>query len=222
MRSIRIAPGEHYHICNRGTRKQAIFHAIGDYVRFLFLILYFQSPVVFSNIGRHANWFVKHRVFNINVEDRKEVVYKRRVELVAFCLMPNHFHLLVKEIEDGGIASYMQRVLNSYTKYYNRKYQKSGHLFQGPYRAIHVKTNEQLLYLSTYIHRNPRELAGWKNKEDQYVWSSYQDFIKDNRWDELIQPGIIDEQFKNKDGYQKFVESSTAKSLEGELGTLPF
>ena len=222
MRSIKIAPGEHYHICNRGMSKQVIFHGTGDYARFLFLILYLQSPVVFSNMSRQASWFVKHRVFNINLEDRKGVVDKRTVELVAFCLMPNHFHLIVKEIEEGGIASYMQRVLNSYTKYYNTKYQKSGHLFQGPYRAVHVETNEQLLYLSTYIHRNPRELAGWRNKESQYVWSSYQDFIKNNRWDELIRPSIIGEQFKKKSDYRRFVESSTAKSLEEELGRLPF
>lgn len=222
MRSIRIAPGEHYHICNRGMSRQVVFHNVADYGRFLFLILYLQSPVVFSNIGRHVRTLVQHSVLNIGAVEKAEVIKKRTVELVAFCLMPNHFHLIVKEVGDGGIALYMQRVLNSYTKYYNTKYQKSGHLFQGPYRAVHVETNEQLLYLSTYIHRNPRELVGWKNKEDQYIWSSYQDFIKDNRWDGLIQPSIINEQFKKKGDYQRFVESSTAKSLEKELGRLPF
>ena len=223
MRNIRIAPGEYYHICNRGVNKQVIFHDLADHARFLFLILYLQSPIVFSNMSRQTNWFVKHRVFNIRMESQKKVVEKRTVELIAFCLMPNHFHLMVKEVEESGIASYMQRILNSYTKYYNTKYQKSGHLFQGPYKAVHVETNGQLVYLSTYIHRNRRELAGWKNKEDQYVWSSYQDFTKNNRWNELIKPNIVSEQFKKTNDYQSFVESSTAKLLEEELrGRLPF
>ncbi len=131
--------------------------------------------------------------------------------------MQNHFHLIVKEVEENGIARYMQRVLNSYTKYYNTKYNKSGHLFQGPYKAVHIKNNNQLLYLSAYIHRNPRELKEWQNKESSYPWSSYQDCINKNRFEGLFVPDIINEQFKNKDEYDKFVKTSGAKLLKEEL-----
>ena len=72
--------------------------------------------------------------------------------------MPNHFHLIVKEVKEGGISAYMQRVLNAYTKYYNAKHDTSGHLFQGPFRAIHIADNDQLLYVSAYIHLNCREI----------------------------------------------------------------
>ncbi|OGI66551.1 hypothetical protein A3H53_01525 [Candidatus Nomurabacteria bacterium RIFCSPLOWO2_02_FULL_40_10] len=217
MRNIKIAPGEYYHVFNRGMAKQLIFHDNTDRARFLFLILYFQSPVTFINISRPVKSFVKHSVFNIGGEVKQEIVKNRFVELASLGLMPNHFHLIVKEVEENGIARYMQRVLNSYTKYYNTKYNKSGHLFQGPYKAVHVKNNTQLLYLSSYIHRNPREIREWLNKENIYPWSSYQDFVNKNRFEELLVFDIISEQFKNKEEYGEFAETSTAKLLKEEL-----
>lgn len=217
MRNIKIAPGEYYHILNRGMSKQLIFHDDTDRARFLFLILYFQSPSVLKNISRPAKYFVKHRVFNTENESIKEITNNRFVELTSFCLMPNHFHLTVKEVEENGIARYMQRVLNGYTKYYNTKYSKSGHLFQGPYKAVHVKDNNQLLYLSSYVHRNPREIKEWFNKELKYQWSSYQDYVNKNRFKELLVFNIITEQYKNISEYDKFVKTSTAKLLKEEL-----
>ena len=213
MRIVKIAPGEYYHICNRAVNKQTIFHDTGDYFRFLFLILYFQSPMVFQQLGRLVKDFVLSRALDI----KGEVVKKRKIELVAFCIMPNHFHLIVKELEEAGIATHMQRVLTAYSKYYNTKYEKSGHVFQGPYRAIHISDDPQLKYLSAYIHRNPRELVGWLNKVDKYQWSSYQDYIGENRWGDLLVPDIVLGQFKNKERYHEFVKMSTAKLLEEEL-----
>ena len=215
MRILRIAPGEHYHIFNRAVNKQVIFHNTGDYIRFLFLILHFQSAIKVSHLNREVKEFAEslgqHRVLTIE---------KRMVELVAFCIMPNHFHLIVKELEESGIASYMQRVLNAYGKYYNTKYEKSGHVFQGPYRAVHISDDRQLLHLSAYIHRNPREISKWFRKEEQYTWSSYQDFIGENRWGKLILPDIVIGQFRNKAEYKYFVKTSPAKLIEGEFDYL--
>ena len=126
---------------------------------------------------------------------------------------PNHFHLTVYELEENGISRYMQRVLNSYTKYFNVRYKKSGHLFQGPYKIVHIENEKQLLYLSAYIHRNPIELKKWMKKLEHYPWSSYQDYFK-NRWGALIQAGIIKEQFKNENEYRLFVETSGAKDTQ--------
>jgi len=214
MRNIKIAPGEYYHILNRGVNKQLIFQDISDRVRFLFLILYFQSPIPLHNISLIVKSFIKHRVFNSDRKIKDEIITGRFVELTSFCLMPNHFHLLVKEVEENGIARYMQRVLNSYTKYYNTKYGKSGHLFQGPYKAVLVENNNQLLYLSTYIHRNPRQLKEWLNKENIYPWSSYQDLVNKNRFEKLLVFNIINGQFKNKKEYDEFIKTSPAKLLE--------
>lgn len=217
MRNIEISVGEYYHVFNRGVLKQNIFHTDADYARFLFSILHLQSPVGFPQMSRPAQQFVKHSVFDIDTEIINNIVVQRYVELVSFCLMPNHFHLILKEKEEGGIARYMQRVLNGYTKFCNTKYQRSGHLFQGPYKATHVSANDQLLYLSAYIHRNPRELKKWRNRENVYPWSSYQDFVDENRWGSLLSPDIILEQFANKEKYADFLKTSTAKLLEEEL-----
>ena len=211
MRNIIIAPGEHYHIYNRGVNKQNIFRDSRDWSRFLFLLLYFQSIEILGHTQRLFEEFLEsngqHRVLTKIVQDIKK---KRNVELVTFCLMSNHFHLILKEVEDEGIAKYMQRVLNAYTKYYNTKYQKSGHLFQGPYQAVHVDDDQQLLHLSAYIHKNPEN---WKS----YVWSSYSDMIIKNRWGELLKRDIILGQFKNSQQYKKFVETSLAKEIKEDM-----
>jgi putative transposase len=211
MREIRIAPGEYYHIYNRGVNKENIFHDQGDWRRFLFLILCFQSPETFLHVGRVANTFGKHSVSALDAEVLSKIIKKRFVELAAFCLMSNHFHLIIKETEEGGIARYMQRILNSYTKYHNTKFGKSGHLFQGPYQAVHIADDRQLLHLSAYVHKNPSD---WKN----YGWSSYGDYIKGNKWGGLLKHEVILEQFKNPDQYKKFVLDSTAKELVEEIG----
>lgn len=218
MRLVKIALGEHYHIFNRAVNKQIIFHDSSDYFRFLFLILYFQSPLVFRQLGRLVKEFVLSRA--LDSEDEAEIIRKRSVELVAFCIMPNHFHLIVREVQEGGIAAYMQRVLTSYSKYYNTKYEKSGHVFQGPYRAVHIADDRQMLHLSAYIHRNPREITKWFRKEGKYEWSSYRDFVGEDRWGALLVPDIILGQFKSRAKYDNFVKTSLAKILKGELDYL--
>lgn len=218
-----LAPGEYYHIFNRGVGKQIIFHETSDYSRFLFLVLYFQSALKIEHVGRMVEGFSnslgqqlgQHPVLAKLAND---VVKGRNVELVSFCLMPNHFHLVLKEVEERGISTYMQRILNAYGKYYNTKYQKSGHVFQGPYRSVLVQDDRHIQHLSAYIHRNPREISKWFNKEDLYRWSSYQDFIKENRWGELLVPDVVLGKFKDKKSYHRFVETSPAKMAEWEIG----
>lgn len=217
MRKTKTIPGEYYHVYNRGNNKQNIFLANRDWVRFLFLVLYFQSPETFYNLGRPISHFVRHSVFNIPENKIWNIVENRYVELTAFALMPNHFHLLVKEVKKDGIPQYMQRIQNAYTKYFNTKYKKTGHLLQGPYKIVEVEDNRQILHLSAYIHRNCREITEWKDKENQYPWSSYQDFIENSRWEDLLKPEIIVGQFSNQKEYKKFVETSGTKELNHEL-----
>ena len=215
MRKIKFAPGEFYHVYNRGNDKKDIFRTNADFVRFLFGILFFQAPVPIYNINRYTSFYVKHRVFNVSTETRRSIIEKRGVELVAFTFMPNHFHLLLYERLENGISNYMQRVLNAYTKYFNAKYDKSGHLFQGPFHAKYVETNEQFLHLSAYIHRNQRDLTTWKDREHLYPWSSYHQYTHENKFGDLLATQRILEQFKNFKGYQEFVDTSGAKEKEG-------
>lgn len=217
MRTFSITPGGYYHIFNRGNNKQPTFLDNRDRARFLFLIMHLQSPAIFQNISRQVAHYVKNSAFNIGGEDELKIVQNREVKIISFALMPNHFHLMVSELKSRGIAHYMQRVLCAYTKYFNTRHERSGHLFQGPYKAVHIKDNRQLLYLSSYIHKNPKEINEWKNKEHLYPWSSYQDFVKENRWGKLLQQNIILDQFSNKKEYGYFVKSSLAKELKNNL-----
>ncbi|MES2134832.1 MAG: transposase [Patescibacteria group bacterium] len=214
-----IAPGEYYHIVNRGAHRQTIFKEKSDWRRFLFNVLFLQSPHQFKNIHRITESFLPDIGFAVPNEDIEAIIESRFVEVVCFCLMSNHFHLLVKETTEGGIARYMQRVSDGYTKYYNVKYEATGHVFQGPYKAVHVKTDSQLLYTSAYIHRNPRDIREWSGKEFEYPWSSLQDFTDANRWGGLIVPEIVTGQFSvtPKSNYADFVKTTTAKLLAEEL-----
>lgn len=213
-----ISIGEYYHICNRENNKQSLFIEEKDWIRFLFLVIFLQSPIIFYNIGRHVSYFVRHRKFNVprvprDIEDN--ILRNRHVELINFCLMPNHFHITAREIKEGGISKYLQRLQIAYTKYLNAKYGKSGHLFQGAFRSIHIKNNEQLLHLSAYIHRNPREISENRD-EEKYYWSSYQDYINKNRWGNFLKREIILDQFNNQDEYWDFVKTSGTKLLLDE------
>ena len=214
MRKTKFVPGEFYHVYNRGNDKRDIFCTNADYVRFLFGILFFQASVPIYNINRYTSFYVKHRVFNIPTDTQRKIIEKRGVELVAFTFMPNHFHLLLYERVESGISNYMQRVLNAYMKYFNTKYDRSGHLFQGPFHAKYVETNEQLLYLSAYIHRNQRDLMAWKDREHLYPWSSYYEYTHENKLGDLLATQRILEQFQKSKAYQEFVDASGAKEKE--------
>ena len=214
-----IAPGEYYHVFSRGAHRQATFRDQNDWHRFLFGVLYLQSAATFKNVARVSGGYNRELGFPVSTQETEEVIKDRFVELVAFCLMPNHYHLLVRESEEGGIAKYMQRVIGGYTKYFNTKYDASGHVFQDRFRTVHVKDDRQLLYLSAYIHRNPHSLETWRGREFEYPWSSLQDFTTANRWGGLIVPEIIVGQFEQtkESNYADFVRTSTAKIFEDEL-----
>ena len=220
----RQAEGEFYHIYNRGTQKQPIFVNDSDKLRFLFLILASQGKNSIRNINRVIRASVQHSMLHIEEDLAREVLLNRTVELVSFCLMPNHFHLIVKEVEGGGISKYLQRVQNAYTKYFNTRYNKSGHLFQSSYKSKHIPDDRYMMHLSAYIHKNPVELMNSKwieENEETYYWSSFQDFVKNNRFPNLLKPSIIiDRYFDGKEvgDYRKFVKTSSTKELQKELG----
>jgi len=209
------APGEYVHIFNRGIQKQPIFETKADFWRFLFLLLTFQGEMVVKNVSREFKKSVQSQALHIDEDLVSDVLRTRMVELVAFCFMPNHFHLIIRELVDDGISRYMQRTQTAYVKYFNLLHNKSGHLFQGPYKSVHISSDRQLMYTSAYIHKNPVEI-GWKGNESQYPWSSYRDFVAENRFGELLTTGVITDRFpegKKQVGYEKFVNTCTAKEF---------
>jgi putative transposase len=212
MPRVRFGEREYFHVFNRGVEKRLIFMDDKDRWRFMTLLIVVRGDAVFNQISRLVS-AVEHRRFDIAF--LKEILKKRHVELVSFCLMPNHFHLILRESRDGGISKFMQRLADAYTKYFNLRHNRSGHLFGGKFQSVHIDRNEYLNYLSAYIHLNPKELRKWHGKEIYYPWSSFQDFSKENRWGPFLNSSVIRDQFKSGVEYQKFVEETPIKERLG-------
>lgn len=224
------------HLLNRGVEKRTIFIDHNDYHRFLISIPYYALGFTdLSTYLKNLKQRLKLPTFNATFQvGLKELEKKKRLEearplvdILAFALMPNHFHLLLRQIIEGGIALFTQRLSNSYAKYFNTKHERIGPLFQGVYKSILIETDEQLLHVSRYIHLNPTELVSTKRKAiisflRHYSWSSYPAYLglQNNGLEKLINKEPILGYFnksiwvkgqkvsRNKEvSYQKFVES---------------
>ena len=188
-RQIQIAPEEFYHLYNRGVEKRKIFLCRADYERFEAL-LYLANQSEPADLKYQGRSFAE--ICNVRTGDPL-------VEIVAYCLMSNHFHLLVRECVEGGIAKFMQKVTTGYTMYFNKRNGRSGALFEGTYKAKHVSDDRYFRYLVSYIHLNPVKLFDSKWKENgikdragaeryltHYVHSSYLDYVGKERVQALI------------------------------------
>lgn len=126
--------------------------------------------------------------------------------------MPNHFHLLLRQFKEGGIQEFISKVINSYTKYFNTKHDRVGHLFQGQFKSVAVDTNEQLVHVSRYIHLNPY-VADLEKHLDNYPHSSYVQFTKADIIGICNTEPVL-ELFKDKVDYQQFVNDHTSYAVD--------
>ncbi len=185
IRTTDLTQGEYFHIYNRGNSKQIIFRDKEDYLRFISLLYISNSSKSFNfyDLGRNTN-------FNVYGIERINLL----VDIGAYCLMPNHFHILITEKTEGGISKFMQKLGTAYSMYFNKKYKRTGSLFEGKFKSQHTDTDRHLKYLFSYIHLNPVKLIqkDWKEKgiKDKketidylngYTYSSYLDFIGEKR-----------------------------------------
>jgi len=210
----------YYHIYNRGVEKRQIFLDDQDYKVFLhFLKRYLTKPPEFPDQVRPP-W-------------RSDLFDK--VKLVAYCLMDNHFHLMIKQLSKEATSEFMKALINSYVRYFNEKYERVWSLFQGRFKAVLIETESYLLHLTRYIHLNPI----WSSESDEvrpasrsdlqrdlgkirnYPFSSYQEYLG-NRKTEWIHPEEILPFFKSAQkstlydvlSYQSFVEDYALDSSE--------
>lgn len=195
----------YYHIFNRGINRQPIFSNDRDYQRFLATLNYYQFSGPKSRFSTHQRFRLKDFSNNPKI-----------IEIIAFCLMPNHFHLLLRQLKDNGIVEFISKVLNSYTKYYNAKHRRSGSLLEGEFKAVLIETDEQLIHVSRYIHLNPY-VSDLTHDLESFPYSSYQYYLGLDNGNSLIpstQP--ILEFFNNPKDYQKFIKDHQdyAKELE--------
>lgn len=157
MRKTVFAEGEYYHLYNRGVDKRVIFSNKKEYERFL-AYLYMLNT---SADMRPADFFLHHSVDEVYEIERP----KPLVAIGAYCLMPNHFHLYVTPLVEGGISKFMQRLQTAYTMYFNERHARSGSLLQGTFKSEHAKKDNHAKYLFSYIHLNPAKLKDSKWKE---------------------------------------------------------
>ena len=202
----RITPlvtGQIYHVYNRGSEKRRIFEDRRDYQRFLKLIQYYQLEGPKPRYSHFSS-------FSLIKPD----VDKKIVGIVAYCLMPNHFHLMPKPLKNLGITEFMSKLSNSYTKYYNIRHKRVGPLFQGEFKSVLVESDEQLIHLSRYIHLNPYVSFIVKNLES-YEWSSYMEYINQNP-NQICSKNIVTDFFENIEKYQSFIldYATYAQNLE--------
>ena len=129
--------------------------------------------------------------------------------LISYCLMPNHFHWLIRQDSDMPISQLVQKVCTSYAKYFNGKYERVGHIFQDRFKVVPVTTDAQLLWLSAYIHNNP-VVAGVVEKAEDYIWSSYRDYLG-LRQGKLCSPSIVLDQFSSIEDYRIFTEQAAGR-----------
>ncbi len=130
---------------------------------------------------------------------------KNKVKVVAFCLMPNHFHMILQQIEVSGISQYLKSVCNSYVKAVNKEQNRSGHLLEGKYKIKKITDDEYLLHLSRYIHLNPVR-AGLAGNALLWKFSSYSEYVNHSRFP-FVSPEVVLSQFKDVSEYQEFVDN---------------
>lgn len=199
--------GGYYHVYNRGVEKRLIFIDDEDYHKFIGYLKVYLTPIDLRGLT------LKDGNGRTVPPSRRLNNYADEIELIAYCLMPNHFHFMLRQATEKGMARFIQSILTKYVRYFNKKYIRIGGLFQGVYKTVHMKNEEQFTYLTKYIHRNPlpdnptrSHLEGLKD----YKYSSYGNYLglfKQN-WVKMEDILSYFSKTNPRNTYQAFVEET--------------
>lgn len=219
-RNMRNTHGAFYHVYNRGVDKREIFQDQEDYLRFIHDLYEFND----EHPALPYKWLKKKREEFGLQPDRTPIV-----NILCFCLMPNHFHLLIQPLKESGMTQFMRKLGTGYTMYFNTKYKRSGVLFQGKFKSILIKNERYFLHLTRYIHLNPLDLfqPNWREKGikdlnkakaflQKYRWSSFMDYIGKKNFPSVISQNLIHSLYPDKDKYKykQFVLDYVKTDLE--------
>ncbi len=214
MRKIQLAEGNYYHVYNRGVDKRCIFKDEHDYARF-YASLYLFNDANYSNSGHD----VLHNDVLLAAHDVLQHDRDPFVRIVSFCLMPNHFHLLLYQKKENGIAKFMQKLGTGYTGYFNRKNDRSGSLFEATYKTIHVAHDGQFQHMPRYIHCNALDLStiSWRDGGvvdwsiaqkalDVFPWSSHSVYMEVDQELPVVDEWEVRNMFPDRLSYSSFLE----------------
>ena len=168
-----FAAGSFYHIMTKSIAGYVIFREQKDFDRMRQLFVYYS----YSDLPAKFSYYLKLKKtkktkLKIDLSDNKKIV-----DIVAYCIMPTHIHLLLVPLKENSVSVYMKNLLNSYTRYFNTKYNRKGPLWQGRFKSVFVESNKYLLHLTRYIHLNPTT-AGLVESPEDWEYSSYKEYIE--------------------------------------------
>ena len=227
-----FANDEIYHAILRGIAGQDVFLEENDYLRCLFNLFKFndEKPIIREFSYREVIPVILVDGFpKIHPVELERLGRRSRdllVDILAVCLMPDHIHLLIRQLVENGISLFFQK-MGGYSSYFNKKYQRFGSLFQRPFRAIHIKTDDQLLIVVTYIHLNPIDLVepNWKIEGisdsqkvmeflESYPWSSYSYYLGKNDLSWLTNSEFLQKILTNPEDFRNFVKARVFHKAE--------
>lgn len=222
-----FANGEIYHIILRGTAGQNTFLEKRDYLRYFFSLYLFNNKEVVPNASFGIRKYYRDNFPIVGIKAPElEKPRKLLVEFLGFCLMPNHIHLLIRQVVNKGISLFFQK-MGGYSSYFNKKYERFGSLFQRPFKAVHIKNDDQLLIAVTYIHMNPTDLIepNWKMKGianpqkvmdflESYLWSSYPYYLGKENFSWLIDSDFLKKILKTPEDFRNFVKARVQHKVE--------
>jgi len=222
MRHKKPSINEIYHVYNRGVDKRVIFTSSEEYSYFLHALYIFNSEVSKQNVSRK---FKNDSITKPNTSSNNEggptsiIIEKmndeKLVEVLAFVLLPNHYHLLLRQVTDNGISKFMQKIGTGYTMFFNEQHCRSGSLFQGKYKFVHIQNQNQLFYIPHYIHLNPIQhmLNTSTETEDvleylyNFKWSSFQNYVGKKNFTSILNIFSIRNLFSNEKDYIKDIKN---------------
>lgn len=213
-RKIPLINSQVYHIYNKGINSQPIFTDKWEYKRALQAIKFYKYGFEDFKLSDFLA-LAKNKQDKIWGEVKSD--NNNLVKILSFCLMPNHFHLLLKQENDAGISNFMKKFQSSYSHYFNNRQNRKGTVFMGQFKAVLIETEEQLLHVSRYIHLNPYSAFIIKKlpELENYPWSSYKEYLKPNNNNISYTEDILS-YFSSSNNYRKFVNDNAdyQKSLE--------
>ena len=214
-RKINFINGQIYHVFNKTIESKKIFDDNYLCREFLETILYYRSSKVRSRFSQYK--ILSAEIQNLILKEILNPIYFK-VEILSYCLMQTHFHFLLKQLSENGISKFIGNTLNSFTRYFNIKFERKGPIFLPRFKAVLIKSEEQLKHVSRYIHLNPYSdgLIKSIDKLENYPWSSFKEYFP-NSSQKLSNPDFILGLFNNdKLRYKKFVfdNADYQKSLE--------
>ncbi|PIU03598.1 hypothetical protein COT44_02260 [Candidatus Shapirobacteria bacterium CG08_land_8_20_14_0_20_39_18] len=213
FRKIVFRNNYYYHIYNRSIEKKPIFNNLREYSRAVLALQFYR----FSDLPTKLSKFlVLNQDVQLNYLKKFNTNINKLVDILAYGIMPNHFHFILEQKQEGGIARFISNFENSYTKYYNTKEDRVGPIFQGLFKSVYVESDEQLVHLSRYIHLNPVSSSLIKPEElENYPWSSFPEYLN------LSKTNICNTQpvlslFSSVNKYRNFVYDQIAYAKELE------